>query len=472
MEVSRLLKDELVHEVGVRGYVAESTDTVASLSKQLKNLLSAEERGEELTDALIPIDVDSEVCTIDFKLTEVSLMLSALQDSDRDKNQKQAVRARTLMSHLNRRTNRLWNSVGGDSDQRAVVKPLFVALKQCVALFRTLGESPVYAASTVLSMSESVHKTEEKGSVSEGESEPKDGESQSRKKGSNGGNSENRRPPDFHKWGISFSGTDDQSVLSFIVDVEEKAAWKGVPFNTLLLGASEFFKDRAKTWFRSMKSKLDSWEELKVALRKEFLPLDYQENLWDELRSRKQGKKELMGEYVANMVALFERLETLEPITDEVKLSILKKNLAPFYLSRLALTSILSIDQLKTLGKELEVSRSRIETYDGKEKPKPVEPEFAVKNSAPRKTFKVSAVETSSGDGNAASSSSTPPNSNSGSQLFKTKCWNCQDAGHRFSECPVKEKRIFCHGCGKGGVISPNCPKCKSSRKTKGAGKE
>ena len=46
MEVSRLLKDELVHEVGVRGYVAEYTDTVASLSKQLKKILSAEERGE------------------------------------------------------------------------------------------------------------------------------------------------------------------------------------------------------------------------------------------------------------------------------------------------------------------------------------------------------------------------------------------------------------------------------------------
>ena len=58
------------------------------------------------------------------------------------------------------------------------------------------------------------------------------------------------------------------------------------------------------------------------------------------------------------------------------------KNLAPFYLNRLALTSILSVDQLKIFGKQLEMSRSCIETYDSSDKAKLVEPEFAAKNSS------------------------------------------------------------------------------------------
>ena len=135
----------------------------------------------------------------------------------------------------------------------------------------------------------------------------------------------NNKPPDFHKWGIKFSGAENTSVLSFIFDVEEKATWKGVSFNTLIIGASEFFTDRAKTWFRSVKSSIDSWEELKIALRKEFLPLDYYENLWEEIGNRKQGKKESMGEYVANKISLFQRLEMLEPVGDEVKLPILEE---------------------------------------------------------------------------------------------------------------------------------------------------
>ena len=462
MDVSRLLKDELVYEVGIRGYVARTGDTVTSLVKKLRQLMRREEEGEELEDRLLPIDVDEEATYIDFKLTEATLLLSRAQDKV-DFDMKRAIRIRTLLSHLNKRLNRLYQFIANDDAKKKSLKPLFIALKQCVALFRTLGSEPVYAASTVLtvSMTESTKSSRSQSSSSSSSSSVTtvlDGEDRKKEKetGPQSKGFENQKPPDFHKWGVSFSGSEDKSVLSFIFEVEEKATWKGVPFNNLVLGATEFFTGHAKTWFRSVRSKIDSWEELKVALHKEFLPLNYHETLWEEIRSRKQAKKEPIGEYVANMMALFERLEFLEPVTDERKLTVLKNNLAPFYLSKLALTSILSVEQLKTLGRQLEASRNLMDVYDGKDKPKLVEPEFAAKNPIARKfTPKIAAVEAGTSSAGSSSTSGAP----------KLKCWDCQEPGHGFTKCPKRSKKLFCHGCGKPGLISSNCPKCKPNRR-------
>lgn len=128
-------------------------------------------------------------------------------------------------------------------------------------------------------------------------------------------------------------------------------------------GATEFFTGRAKTWFRSVKSKVDSWNELKIALRNEFLPMDYYKGLWEEIRLRKQGQSESIGAYVANMLALFERLEMIDVIKEELTLSIIRENLNPFFTQGLALTQVLSLDHPKTLGRQLEVSQARVEGF-------------------------------------------------------------------------------------------------------------
>lgn len=44
--------------------------------------------------------------------------------------------------------------------------------------------------------------------------------------------------------------------------------------------------------------------------------------------------------------------------------------------------------------------------------------------------------------------------------LRKLTCWNCNDQGHSYKEC-VKDKRIFCYGCGMKETYKPNCPNCR-----------
>lgn len=48
------------------------------------------------------------------------------------------------------------------------------------------------------------------------------------------------------------------------------------------------------------------------------------------------------------------------------------------------------------------------------------------------------------------------------------KCWKCGDEGHMWDMC-VKERQIFCYGCGLRNVYKPQCLKCwKNSKKYSG----
>ena len=384
------------------------------------------------------------------------------------------------LCHLNSRLVRCHRLCS--KEQAANLRPLLAQLKSCIAAFRTAGEGSVFNATSAPSMSAknttskskstASHESRKSSDESEGnggsdsseasERESRKEKERRKKRNSRRRNSQFAKPPDFHKWGVTFSGAPDKSVISFIVELEEKADWKGINRNLLVQGAPEFFSGRAKTWFRSIRSEIDSWEELKIALRTEFLPLDYFSNPWDEIKDRKQGRKESVGEHVSNMIALFERFEMSQTITDETKLNILKNNLAPYYLSRLALTQICSIPQLKQLGKSLEVSKAQMDKYEGKEKPKPMEPEFALKVQNTRKPMqKVETFESAP----SKTPGSKPENNSSGTPTRKMSCWNCKKEGHTFVKCLESKKRTFCYGCGRDGVTSKDCPKCKINKR-------
>lgn len=462
MEVTRLTKDELLHEVGVRGQKLVSGDTtVKDLRVLFANLKASEAEGDELEDALLPVDVEAEVSVVGAKLQEATDLLDAMLLDEEGGAQKSsnATRVRTITSHCNKRLVRsLTHAVG---DERKSVKKLLVKLTGLVEDFRRRGGAPVYAASSVRSVSSFTVTEPSRKEDSEGDdsdSEPK------RPKGPK----VVKIPKDLHKWGIKFSGEEGISVLSFIMDVEEKAAWKQIELNSLLICASEFFTGAAKTWFRSVKSTIDSWAELKIALRREFLPLDYYDNLWDEIRARKQGPNESMGTFMANMLALFDRLEMSEGVNEAIILKTIMKNLAPFYVEKLALVKVLSLGQLKEFGKELEVSKLRVENYDGKNKPKKMEPEFALKSTRPKKSSieEVSVDEVSVGTPKAADASKPPSvkpegTANPKASSSKMKCWKCDTPGHRHSECVSEVKRTFCYRCGMKGVTVRNCSRCR-----------
>lgn len=43
----------------------------------------------------------------------------------------------------------------------------------------------------------------------------------------------------------------------------------------------------------------------------------------------------------------------------------------------------------------------------------------------------------------------------------KVLCWNCQNDGHIFNECPKPRRGIFCYKCGTKNVVIKDCMACK-----------
>jgi hypothetical protein len=111
------------------------------------------------------------------------------------------------------------------------------------------------------------------------------------------------------KWGITFSGKVlEMSVNSFLERVEEYRVARGVSTHELLASAIDLLEGPALIWYRSVRSTVHSWEEFVRLIRLEYLPFDYEHELWSEIRHRVQGAEESVGAYFACMINLFNRL--------------------------------------------------------------------------------------------------------------------------------------------------------------------
>jgi hypothetical protein len=426
MEVNRLTKDEVMYEIEVRGGTVNQDSGIDSLRVVLRELMQEDHLKGILRDGR-ELDIETELLVIESKLTLVRLAVDDIRKGGTDSSPR---RIRTLLFHLSNRINNVFPKTQGEAKNKG--KAIYRSLKELSTLFRTLGDGAEFQIPEVLDTFSSTE-----GNVPLGINHGAEGREAldfARV------DRDWKVNPQIYKWNVTFSGDNNGSVNAFIVRIEELAIARGVSEAQLLQGAVELFEGQALLWFRSVRNEITSWKELKHLLRSEFLPLDFEENLLQEIRNRKQGVDEPIGTFVACMLGLYDRLS--KEIGEEDKLNQIKRNLAPYYLEKLVLQPVLSIRQLKAIAKELELNKFRIEQYEATKnrKVKSLEPDLACKQSFPRFTSKPSV------------------------QLVQSKrtgmqCWNCNQYGHRFSECQLPPK-IFCHRCGYQNKLTRNCPDC------------
>lgn len=283
-----------------------------------------------------------------------------------------------------------------------------------------------------------------------------------------------------YKLGLQFDG-ESKKLLSFIERVEELAQARHISKTDLFESASDLFSGKATFWLRQVKSQLNDWDSLILKLKQDFLKPSFDEEIWEQIKARRQGKLEPVVIFVACMEALFRRLS--RPAAEFSKIKYIRNNLQPEYKKRLALHDINSLSELSELCRKLEEadildlgshrSRDRSETslidsdlaYISDSRSHSESTSASKKYSAGKSEKKKSKAHTN--DVQAIASTTEHNNahlpSTSSSNFSSVVCWNCNQANHTYSKCKSKTKKRFCFKCGTPDVTIRTCKKCQGN---------
>lgn len=293
---------------------------------------------------------------------------------------------------------------------------------------------------------------------------------------------------DISKWPIAkFDGK--SNISGFLERIEELRISRGVSKDQLFRSATELFTDSALTWFRWAKSNIFTWDDLITQLKYTFLPSDNDRELWKIINNRKQGATEKVVIYVAAMENYYSKLTRTPP--DSERLSTIRDGLLPYLQLRLAGNPMYSISQLVEFCRPIEETVFRLHHQslssanmnpllgsgltsarqarnhlseihvDDRDDTNQVEisvnPQLNLNSNdilsdsnLPSSAIDVSALNTNQGW------------SNSNNERRVVTCWNCDQPGHRFQQCPQPSK-LLCFRCGKVGVTIRNCPVCSGN---------
>lgn len=263
-------------------------------------------------------------------------------------------------------------------------------------------------------------------------------------------------------WKLTFTGEGGISLHDFLIQIPLMARADRISENTLLASAIHLFGGAAREWYIAFQHSFVTWADLVTALREQFLPDDADYMLMKKIESRMQQRNERFVLYLSNILNMFSHLRN--EISEIQKIAIVKRNMLPYLADRLALTNIQSLNQLSLLCRKIESIHSSRNIHDF-EYPtqtvatKPRQNKFNNFELNENPNFDISVI-------------SNRPEARPHPQNEETRCWNCHNNGHDYTNCHLKRLRVFCFKCGEVGQASPSCLKCHPDSKNSERGAE
>jgi Retrotransposon gag protein len=239
--------------------------------------------------------------------------------------------------------------------------------------------------------------------------------------------------------------------MAFLERVKELKEARHVGEVELFSSAIDLFTGPALLWYRNIKHHVNSWNELVKCLKREFLPVDYEEDLKAEIRARTQGINENVLFYIIAVEALFNRLSSPPDEIEIIKQ--LCRNLNPYFSEKLVLSEIKSLEDFKDKCRTIQELKVRTSRYHPppSRKQQLLEPDLACLTLSDESTM------------------TSVPVSGTCFAVSSVTCWNCLQSGHTHRQC-TSPKTIFCYACGTTGEYSSSCFNCKSKNADSGAG--
>jgi hypothetical protein len=396
VEVDHLTKDELLFELQARGLDCSPSSTVEELKQQFKSTKNTSHDNTKANTFISSLVVDDEFQVCEGKLDAVLAADHASSSCRR--------RCQSKLSHVILRLEKLFlESQEQQIKKIALVAKAYTAIKdlKCSQTPGTSSQGAVASATQQFSPAEC-----------------------------------HRHTSQVLKWGLVYDGRGP--VHDFVFRLQELKDSSEVSDSELLRNAVHLFSGEALMWFRTNRTRFYAFEDLVESLKDEFQPVEYERCLLNQIRARLQDKNESIRSYVNIMESLFLRLTV--PITDAEQLDIIMTNMSPYFISRLALTEVRTVRELKNICARLEVSKFKCENRGflniGRE---PVIPNFCtgISNSIP-----------------------STSDVRQGQNRDMPSCGKC-GGNHHHSRCDAYPTTV-CFRCKRPGVLTRNCPCSKN----------
>jgi hypothetical protein len=402
IQFNLLRKDELIYEAAVR--LAVPSDTVAELRAQVKKL-NLEIPTDEVAE--FQGDIKLELETISSKLTKLKEELQELAGSR--SSLKSLNRVQAVAHHLYHRLTRL----SLPESEYKTYSELFTSLTNLLARLDNI----LYNFKSSLSL----------------ESSPVQGTLTLQTPAV--------KPAAVQKLNLTYDGK--TCIKQFLNRLEALRISRDIPETSLTRSACELFTGTALSWYEGIKDEVHSWADLKSLLLRDYLPIDFNERLLNEIRSRTQGVEESIIEFISVMQCYFARLD--KPISSDEQLSTVMHNIRPFYSKQLALQDITTLAELKYRCRQLEAAsqRAKLFTEPSTDNSKSLANDLCYKGTPVKLTSKAAPVEVA------------------------TKfCVQCRVQGHTLKECRAP-KKLICYRCGEKNVTAATCTNCNRMSSTK-----
>jgi len=248
---------------------------------------------------------------------------------------------------------------------------------------------------------------------------------------------------------LRFDGERTGQACSFIEKLKSLKLQHDITDTEVFDVIPELMTGDAEIWYKAFEAEFHDFHHFCQTLFESFLPSDFQKKLIEEIRGRTQGPSEGIDIYVAKMKASNQKLS--QPLTDSQLIDIILSNVHPKYLHSLNNLINKTFDEILRAGRQVETISKLSECYKPPKSISALDPTLNC-TSKSKSDPVVNSVKTVSEEKSSCSCSCAV------SSLTRTtiRCYNCQQSGHVFRDCPEKRK-IFCYRCGAPGRTAARC---------------
>lgn len=262
------------------------------------------------------------------------------------------------------------------------------------------------------------------------------------------------------KFGINFDGNPLKlTVEEFIFRLECLKEQYDIPWDEILRDFRLLVSGPALEWFWQLQKmrKFTQWVRLKDALLSQYRATKSPFEAMKDLVERKQMANEPIDTYFHAMGQLRSRLPL--PITDEDMIKIIKSNVRENIKMVIYPMSISTVELLRVECKDAEKNFPKRDTRQ--------------MAPIPRQIRQVNEVTYDDYEYEEPNPQIEVPDTVSAIRMAQQHnkvyvCWNCQESGHTFVDCPSTARSLFCYRCGKQNTITPKCPNCQKGNYRRG----